>query len=546
VGLPGGGGRGREREEKGVKKGGGETQGALALTCATGCCLCSVVQAELQRWEGDLQRQVITEGAWDKKAKRTVQAWLAKEGRAALMFEVSTSDTMAARIIRTAAAALKNPATRREALGDLAAQLQVGTFHKRPGGWPLAVLWAALTSEMRKFVVFCISRHTLADPKLPLFPLRDTSAVQFANWLLRHGLSTGGRHYLAEAVAWGTNVGYTHSFDAEQLMARQLRSVMAVRAATKVTKREVRGGDAVLPPQTLVAIMANLPRATPGQKLFRTMVLWHWFSQLRPCHFTYSAIKDHRSLLRWDQLVPTCEAHETLADAGITLIAIRTASKTNQAGINAFTTAVGCLCNTKSANMSALAWQGMCPVHNFLDYFASMLEPPKSDFVFAFEDGAPYPRSLFDKELKQALREALPHLKGEWLESALKSLSPKSFRSGAGTEMANNGASRSQIMSALGHKSFNTSQQFYVKPSAEQSAARNRLLTGSIDKAFCSQGLGGGTAAAAALGAGAGGEDWSPDWGPRPVQEGATQAAHDNIFKLSCMDKAEMHSYGSI
>ena len=121
-------------------------------------------------------------------------------------------------------------------------------------------------------------------------------------------------------------------------------------AATKVTKREVRGGDAVLPPQTLVAIMANLPRATPGQKLFRTMVLWHWFSQLRPCHFTYSAIKDHRSLLRWDQLVPTCEAHETLADAGITLIAIRTASKTNQAGINAFTTAVGCLCNTKSAN----------------------------------------------------------------------------------------------------------------------------------------------------------------------------------------------------
>ena len=285
-----------------------------------------MVQAELQRWEGELQRQVITEGAWDKKAKRTVQAWLAKEGRAALMFKVSTSDTMAARIIWTAAAALKNPATRREALGDLAAQLQVGTFHKRPGGWPLAVLWAALTSEMRKFVVFCISRHTPADPKLPLFPLRDTSAVQFANWLLRHGLSTGGRHYLAEAVAWGTNVGYTHSFDAEQLMARQLRSVMAVRAATKVTKREVRGGDAVLPPQTLVAIMANLPRATPGQKLFRTMVLWHWFSQLRPCHFTYSAIKDHRSLLRWDQLVPTCEAHETLEDAGITLIAIRTAS----------------------------------------------------------------------------------------------------------------------------------------------------------------------------------------------------------------------------
>jgi hypothetical protein len=36
------------------------------------------------------------------------------------MFEVSTSDTMAARIIWTAAAALKNPATRREALGDLA------------------------------------------------------------------------------------------------------------------------------------------------------------------------------------------------------------------------------------------------------------------------------------------------------------------------------------------------------------------------------------------------------------------------------------------
>jgi len=57
-------------------------------------------QAELQRWEEDLQRQVITEGAWDKKAKRTVQAWLAKEGRAAQMFEVSTSDTMAARIIR--------------------------------------------------------------------------------------------------------------------------------------------------------------------------------------------------------------------------------------------------------------------------------------------------------------------------------------------------------------------------------------------------------------------------------------------------------------
>jgi len=56
---------------------------------------------------------------------------------------------------------------------------------------------------------------------------------------------------------------------------------MAVRAATKVAKREIRGGDAVLPPQMLVAIMATLPNTTTGQKLFRTMVLWHWFSQYK-------------------------------------------------------------------------------------------------------------------------------------------------------------------------------------------------------------------------------------------------------------------------
>ena len=87
-----------------------------------------------------------------------------------------------------------------------------------------------------------------------------------------------------------------------------------------------------------------------------------------------------------------------------------------------------------------------------------------------------------------------------------------------------------------------------MKPSAEQSAARNRLLTGSIDKAFGSQGLGSGTSVAAptaASDAGTFGEDWTPNWGPRPTQARAMQTAHDNIFKLSCTDKAEMHTYGN-
>ena len=456
----------------------------------------SGVQTALAVLEDKLFTKALTEAQWDTKAKGLVKAWILDLPFSAALVEPSKSHTLNARLLRSALdqldicrATARHPSYKggpipgfRQAHAEITHVLEVGVHKSRRGGWPMVLLWEALTPGMRKFTVFCVARHSRAAPSLPLFPIEDITASCYSQWLMYHGLSTGGRHYLAEILDWGVTLGYVPTFVPGDITAKKMRQAMALTAELKNAGRPARGGDAPMPTHVLMAILNQL-KATDSQTLLRrTMILWLWFTQLRPGHFTYHSPRDQHNLLRWHQILPTCRQNERFEDSGYTVLALAVGSKTHVAGVGCFTTAVSCRCDTSTEFLSSADWAAFCPVHTFFQYVASLpAQPP--DFVFTTAAGKPYPRSTLAAELRQMIRTALPDMSNKLREAVVAAISSKSIRSAAGTAMADAGASIPTLMSALGHKDFTTTQTYYNKPSTDAAAARNDLLVRSMDQA---------------------------------------------------------------
>jgi hypothetical protein len=338
-------------------------------------------------------------------------------------------------------------------------------FGRRHASFPLLYDWAELSTNLRKYVVYCVAHYDpeSRSPTLPLLPCPRLRYIDYLEWLPSAGVSAGWnsiRHYAGQLISFSYICGHGSIVDGDTKGYTVWRENFS--ANIKVV-RAPRGGDFPLRPWHLRRLTAAYPSSSAFDKMMLATCSLMWFTALRAGHFSpqSNSQDDCKHLLEWAHVEPyDSVAFGTPRPALHCLVP--TAKTHQEESATPWTTATCCICEGADGDPDELRdLRLLCPVHS-LERWRRVA--PESPYVCCdCTTGAPITRTAFNKELRRALDVALSYIPAAERAEIIKCLSAKSWRSGAGTAIVT--ATNAGFVAAafLGHDDQKTTKRYYHK-----------------------------------------------------------------------------------
>ena len=358
--------------------------------------------------------------------------------------------------------------------------MQFGVQHAT---YPLLYSWAGLSSNLRKYAIYCFLHHSFERPSLPLLPCSRVRLIDFLEWLPHNGVTAGWtsiRHFYASVRTWSIVCGHGDivgidkpGFDVWQKNFE----------ANTVITTAPRGGDFPLRPYMLRGLANVYTESSPWHKLTLTVASLMWFSALRPGHFSpqSNAEGDCKHLLQWANVITYDElgGELPLPAAHFSIPSGKTRQKQRNAD---WSTATCCICEGASGSKAErLVLHRLCPICSLERW--RKVAPPSSKFVICKPNGSLWLRDAFNKELRRGLRQALFHdgMPPDFIEQVIAKLASKSWRSGAATVIVTAGTAPMIAADFLGHGDPKITQTYYNKAGDTQRLALARPLAAALD-----------------------------------------------------------------
>ena len=370
---------------------------------------------------------------------------------------------------------------------DLQWFLRATQHGDRHASFPLVFDWDQLSSELRKYVVFCFIRFFKAGSghTLRLFPCSLLRCVDFVEWLPSAGMNSGWesiRHYLGELQAWSMVCGFGNIRELDEPGFKLWKDNF--KANLRVT-RGPRGGDIPLRPWMLRLLVAVFPSDSDFDLFMKALMSLMWFSALRPCHFSPESLSedDMKHLLQW--LFFERYKISALGSRRAALHCEIPTAKQNQAEKAApWCTATACICESYDCSPEEFAdLTAFCPVCALERWRCRVPHSSRfGQYVFLNPATAePVLRNQLNKWIRSALDIALQHLPAEERDRVVAQLSMKSWRSGAGTEIVTGGNAGFIAAAFLAHSSPDVTQRYYHKGGDHE---RLQVLPALADSVF--------------------------------------------------------------
>eukprot|EP01043_Picozoa_sp_COSAG02_P067665 COSAG02_NODE_10956_length_1825_cov_0.960603_1_plen_289_part_10 len=220
-------------------------------------------------------------------------------------------------------------------------------FGRRHASFPFLFDWEELSTNLRKYVVYCVVHFNPRDkqPTLPLLPCPRLRYIDFVEWLPTAGVAAGWnsiRHYAGQLRTFSAVCGHTDIISGDKVGHDVWQSNFA--ANIQVSKAP-RGGDIPLRPWHLRRLTKVYTSESPFDKMMLATFSLMWFSALRVGHFSP---KDHsddacKHLMLWEHVDPyPSHAYGVARNAAHFLIPSMKSSQKEVA--KDFTTSTCCIC----------------------------------------------------------------------------------------------------------------------------------------------------------------------------------------------------------
>jgi hypothetical protein len=340
--------------------------------------------------------------------------------------------------------------------------------------YPLLFEWNLFSSQLKKFVVFCLVRFFAGGPRatLQLLPCSIMKLIDFLEWLPSAGMNVGWtsiRHYCSWVQMFSMICGYG-TIKTEDIMGWKMWKDN-FKANIQVIRSD-RGGDLPLMPFYLRLLLRVWNSDSDEHVMMRSMGALMWFSALRPCHFSPETLKpkDMKHLLEWQFLRP----YQVTASRVLRTILnlhIPSMKQHQKEAAKDWSTATACICAgftdcTQEEFVQLTALCPVCALERWRQRVARLRLPTLEFTNFVFFDprtGKPILRSRCNEMIREALDVALAHIPQEDRERIVKMLSMKSWRSGVGTEIVTKGNAGFVAAAFLAHSQTDITQTYYHK-----------------------------------------------------------------------------------
>ena len=361
---------------------------------------------------------------------------------------------------------------------SLVRALQLGEYH---ASFPLLYEWNGLSSNLRKYVLFCFLQHSPERPTLPLIPCPRLRLVEFAEWLPGAGITVGWksiRHYVGAVASWNHICGYEDVRRQDKvgwdIWQRNFEANVHV-------QRAPRGGDFTLRPSMLQGLAEVCSDGSPASIRLLMAASLLWFTALRPGHLSPNgtARKHVRHLMKWEHLHP----YTTASGRAAIHVYVPTAKTRRDQQSKPWSTAFMCICCKPPSGISSTQLRRLrllCPVCaiNRWHHVA-----PASVYVCVrLNDACPVQRNKFNTELRDGLRQALAlsSITPSLIDAVVVRISVKSIRSGAITEVITEGIADFVAADFAGHTNTATTQTYYNKAGDAQRFVAAPALTAGL------------------------------------------------------------------
>ena len=340
--------------------------------------------------------------------------------------------------------------------------MQLGRRHAT---FPLFFVWDALSSHLRKYVLYCFLHHDPDRPTLPLLPCPRLRYVDYLEWLPHNGIDSGWRsirHFAGQLRTWSMVCGYGSIVDDYDSVGFGVWQDNFA-ANVKIVKAP-RGGDIPLRPWHLRRLALVYSSDSPFDKMMLATASLMWFTALRAGHFSPSSLSanDMKHMLEWAFIEPYMAAFCRAQRAALHFL-IPTAKPRQAEESSAWSTATVCICEgVDCTSEEHRHLRLLCPVCALERWRRAA--PAGCKYVCCVPStGEPMLREAFNAELRRALDIALDYLDDDVRGHIVKQLSAKSWRSGAATAVVTAGNAGFIAAAFLGHGDTKTTKQFYHK-----------------------------------------------------------------------------------
>lgn len=344
--------------------------------------------------------------------------------------------------------------------------MQLGAQH---ASFPLMYSWDTLSSNLRKYVLYCFLHHSLTRPSLPLLPCPRIRFIDYLEWLPRNGIDAGWnsiRHFAGELCTWSLICGHGGIVDADKVGYDVWQRNFAANVQICTAPR---GGDFALRPSMLRGLVEVYTSSEPFDKLMLCLISNMWFSALRPGHFSPSSdsAKHMKHLLEWSFIQPYSDQANGVSRTAHHFM-IPSAKSRHNGNRKEWSTATCCICEGIDASADdRRRLRLLCPVCSLERW---RLVAPRSRYVSTLPSGKWFYRDAFNKELRRALRLSLNSvmMDSNLVDEIVARLSAKSWRSGASTAVVTAGTAAFIAADFLGHMGTDILQKHYNKAGDEQ------------------------------------------------------------------------------
>lgn len=356
---------------------------------------------------------------------------------------------------------LSNTWDRTDAIADAADAALIDVF-----GLPIETEYEDLDTYKRKYVIFALTEHTDEHPILPVYPVRLFALIRYVWWLQFHGVKGGYssiKNYVAAIMDANSAAGHPDCREEEPWTWRKFRHhvpkhLLVVSKPTKKLALQAAHFKAI-------ALDADLSNATDIHDLSSYAVAW--FSTIRVGHFAPKsrAAVHTQHLLRWLHVAFL----PSVSDPVRVFIKIDSTKTRAGAKVDHWWTAF---------NRNDVC-PAFCAVRLLLAHYHATYRGDSNSFVWAGPDGSPQLRGAFTTRLRQRLARAAPRLGLTAEQMNLSAYSGISIRKGALSALAGEVAAPMLAMIA-DHKSFETTNKFYITDTVELRASNATAATGAF------------------------------------------------------------------
>ena len=338
-------------------------------------------------------------------------------------------------------------------------------FGRRHASFPFLYDWDSLSTNLRKYVVYCVVNYNSSDlqPTLPLLPCPRLRYIDFVEWLPTAGVEAGWnsvRHYAGQLRTFSSVCGHGDITGADTAGHDVWQTNFA---ANIQTSKAPRGGDIPLRPWHLRGLAQVYDSESPFDKMMLATFSLLWFTALRAGHFSPKDLSDDacKHLMEWEHIDPY-QSYALGVPRSAAHFLIPSMKQNQKERAKDFTTSTCCICEGMEGDeQERHDLKLLCPMCS-LERWRRVA--PDSPYVCCdCVTGKPFLRSRLTKELRRALDIALFYIDEADRKKIISLIAPKSFRSGAATAIVT--ATNAGFIAAafLGHGNTQVTKQYYHK-----------------------------------------------------------------------------------